>query len=536
MALNPLLLTMIATVHRFRGALPGRRVELYHEICDVLLGRRQDAKGIVDSMSAMQKKSVLQLLALCLMKQKTREFTPALGAQLIQNKLRSIAGKKADATQFLKQIENTTGLLAEREQSVYEFAHKSFQEYLAAVELTDSTQAEILTEKIQDAWWDETIRLYAAQTDATHLVKAALQNPTITSLTLAYDCLEEGLSIQPEVRQALETKLETGLDSSDLDLFKLAAEVKLARRLNRLIRIDEKTEIDTSLITCAEYQLFINDKRNSGENRQPDHWQGYRFPQGDAAKPISGVRASDAEEFCQWLAGRGTAQYRLANSAEAKNHTISTQNVGYWCWVGNSKSIIEITPQQWMSFSERLLNAFHLARAFDLDFDFDFDLDFDLARALHFDLARALDFAFDLDLDLARAFDLNVVRPRALACTLDLDFARARALDFVRALDRDLDHNSWNTLSSEGVRSLLLVFAILWDRLSRTDAEAAQKQLRVQDKTSEREDCERQSQEFSQRRDTALRIYRFIVLVVERQAGNLPAWEGIRIVREQIES
>ena len=35
MAVNPLLLTIIATVHDNRGALPGRRVELYGEICDV---------------------------------------------------------------------------------------------------------------------------------------------------------------------------------------------------------------------------------------------------------------------------------------------------------------------------------------------------------------------------------------------------------------------------------------------------------------------------------------------------------------------
>jgi predicted NACHT family NTPase len=38
MALNPLLLTMIVTVHDNSGKLPERRVELYREICEVLLG------------------------------------------------------------------------------------------------------------------------------------------------------------------------------------------------------------------------------------------------------------------------------------------------------------------------------------------------------------------------------------------------------------------------------------------------------------------------------------------------------------------
>ena len=44
MAVNPLLLTMIATVHRRGSALPGRRVELYKEIFQVLLEKRQRAK------------------------------------------------------------------------------------------------------------------------------------------------------------------------------------------------------------------------------------------------------------------------------------------------------------------------------------------------------------------------------------------------------------------------------------------------------------------------------------------------------------
>ena len=74
MAVNPLLLTMIATVHRRGSALPGKRVELYKEICQVLLERRQRAKNIADALTATQKQSVLQVLAFELMQQKTREF------------------------------------------------------------------------------------------------------------------------------------------------------------------------------------------------------------------------------------------------------------------------------------------------------------------------------------------------------------------------------------------------------------------------------------------------------------------------------
>jgi predicted NACHT family NTPase len=63
LAVNPLLLTMIATVHRYRSSLPGRRVELYAEICEVFLGKRQQARGLAQDLTPAQKQRVLQPLA-----------------------------------------------------------------------------------------------------------------------------------------------------------------------------------------------------------------------------------------------------------------------------------------------------------------------------------------------------------------------------------------------------------------------------------------------------------------------------------------
>ena len=47
--------------------------------------------------------------------------------------------------------------------------------------------------------------------------------------------------------------------------FRLAANVLLKRRLNNLVRIDNNIEIDRDFITCAEYQLFIDDRKKLGE-------------------------------------------------------------------------------------------------------------------------------------------------------------------------------------------------------------------------------------------------------------------------------
>ncbi len=141
------------------------------------------------------------------MEKKTREFTPSQGQELIQEELERVIGTKLSPSQFLKQIKELSGLLVERELGVYEFAHLSFQEYLAAARVKELQQDNLLTEKLHDPWWAETIRLYAAQGDATNLIRQAIANPTINSLTLALDCLEESLKVEPSVREQLEEML-----------------------------------------------------------------------------------------------------------------------------------------------------------------------------------------------------------------------------------------------------------------------------------------------------------------------------------------
>ncbi|MEY2831798.1 MAG: hypothetical protein RLZZ574_1056 [Cyanobacteriota bacterium] len=214
MAVNPLLLTMIATVHRRGNVLPRKRVELYKEICQVLLEKRQSAKNIADTLTASQKQSILQPLALALMSNNTREFQ--LSSQhffsAIENQLQKVTRELTPAA-FIELIKNVCGLLIEKKLGVYEFAHQSFQEYLAAVEITTSNQEQILIDNLQNSWWHETIRLYVAQSDATNIIQAALKDTTVDSMALAYDCLEEGLSVDAEVREILETKLEADLES-----------------------------------------------------------------------------------------------------------------------------------------------------------------------------------------------------------------------------------------------------------------------------------------------------------------------------------
>ncbi|MFN6570642.1 NACHT domain-containing protein [Dendronalium sp. ChiSLP03b] len=215
MAVNPLLLTMIATVHRRGSALPGKRVELYKEICKVLLEKRQVAKNLVEKLTATQKQSLLQVLALELMQANTREFQISEKIPLIQNQLAGITGSGVSHEYFIQEISNVSGLLVEKELGIYEFAHLSFQEYLAAVEIKESNSEKILISKLQQSWWAETIRLYAAQSNASNLIRTILSisNPSVEMMALAYDFLIEGLIIDSDIRQQLENNLDSDLEN-----------------------------------------------------------------------------------------------------------------------------------------------------------------------------------------------------------------------------------------------------------------------------------------------------------------------------------
>jgi hypothetical protein len=100
-------------------------------------------------------------------------------------------------------------------------------------------------------------------------------------------------------------------------------------------RINENTYLDDTLVTSAEYQLFIDEMRQQGKYYQPDHWRTHQFPLSHGKKPITGVRTVTAQSFCEWLShdGHGEYEYRLPTSEEAMRYRIklnTVQPLGYW--------------------------------------------------------------------------------------------------------------------------------------------------------------------------------------------------------------
>ncbi len=334
LAVNPLLLTMIATVHRYRSSLPGRRVELYAEICEVFLGKRRQAAGVEDPLTPAQRQTALQPLAYAMMESGKRDVDLATAEKAIKPVLPRI-GWHDGAAKFLKDVEERSGLVLERESGRYGFAHLAFQEFLAASHIIEKGLTNGLPGRIAESWWHETIRLACAKGDGSAIVEACLRAGTAAALVLAQEIAEEAKELRPELAAEVRRLIDNGLESDDPERAAMAANVALQRRLKQLVRIDDDRAIDSTLITQAEYQLFIDQRASTGDFRQPDHWHDRRFAAGTGRRPVLGIRSGDAVAFCDWLTERegGLWRYRLPTPEEANASALVCeygQPVFYW--------------------------------------------------------------------------------------------------------------------------------------------------------------------------------------------------------------
>lgn len=319
LAVNPLLLTMIATVHRYRGSLPGSRVELYAEICEVSLGKRQQSKGIELDLTPAQKQRVLEQLAWEMMVERKREISADDASDVIQGTLATVK-KEIDSKSFLTSIENDSSLLLEKEAGgVYAFAHLTFQEYLAACSAQDNrVQIDVLTRRVADGWWAECIQMFAAIGDAGPVISACIDHRQVdpspivhgeklhdsVTLALALDCAEATKSLAPDVQQELDAVVSKRVNSVDIIERRPILLTFLRRETNSMMKLDDERYISKHFVTRGAYQAFLNEENEYGRDRRPVHWRSWQFSPTELADPVIGISLDDSVEFCNWLTGR----------------------------------------------------------------------------------------------------------------------------------------------------------------------------------------------------------------------------------------
>lgn len=360
-----------------------------------------------------------------------------------------------------------------------------------------------------------------------------------------------------------------------------------------LLRLDENLEIDMGYITCAEYQLFIDDKLNAGQPRQPDHWIKGRFKPGSAKAPITGIRASDAVEFCEWLTVQNVDRdyrFRLPTPTEVKSYPIKQElQMGCWCVRGQEFVVAGVEPQILKTWHSRLASCLAIkldvikdARLFEYVTDFDKrEININLYREvakffdrksnpeLYRDLERIIDKNFFRELDrndthhlevinfdhnffrfletvierdLTRDLDRRRMLESRLFSALNYFFSRniVRKPDYLLNLNFNIYQDIYQRIESNKATDFqllyfpLMIIVMICHQLSIIYNQASQNRNLLQQIQFSSSRSEEISLYYADIRDKFFPFYAYLVLLNERQLEKIPAWEGIRIVRQRI--
>lgn len=239
LAVNPLLLTVIAMIYRDRVKLPDCRAELYAEAVDVLLDKWEEAKGVQEIPILPEdqpfdthdkQRLLLQDLALYLHERGQKKIQLTDLHDFLRTRFRGLLrdahAVEQTITRFIAMIEERTGLLVARDEGVYAFCHFTFQEFLAALGIAARDDYVAYTlKRVDDLWWREVILLEAgylgtqSKEKTTVLIRAIAerkQEPEpYHNLVLAAECLRDvgDNRVQDNLRQEVQRGLRQDLEA-----------------------------------------------------------------------------------------------------------------------------------------------------------------------------------------------------------------------------------------------------------------------------------------------------------------------------------
>ncbi|WP_329119182.1 NACHT domain-containing protein [Streptomyces sp. NBC_01353] len=168
LARTPLLCAVICALHRLReGFLPETRWALYESALQMLLGARDDRRRIDAPdgirMSVEEHQQLLQRLAAWLVRGGQTECTRDQALHQLNRALPGMPRVAGQGTpeEILTHLLNRSGLLQQRTDDVFQFAHRTFQDFLAAKEFVEDDLVPELLRHAREQQWHDVLLLAA---------------------------------------------------------------------------------------------------------------------------------------------------------------------------------------------------------------------------------------------------------------------------------------------------------------------------------------------------------------------------------------
>ena len=217
LAANPMLLSVMALVHRVDVTLPRERAALYRRCTELLLERWDVGRGIEDrgatGLILAQKESLMRRIGYHFHEKGVRFLPRREVEKLIAEALPALGQPPERAGQLLDWVERRTGLLADGEYLT--FAHLAFQEYFAAGAILHDEKLRdrvLQPDRLFNSWWREVILLYAGMADdATDFIRQ-VYSPEADDLLrrrlfLAGQCVGEAVRVEESLRRQIRAEL-----------------------------------------------------------------------------------------------------------------------------------------------------------------------------------------------------------------------------------------------------------------------------------------------------------------------------------------
>jgi len=263
LAANPLLLTAIAVVYELRGGFTRRRVDLYKECIELLVGSRDVGKILTGRSTTVisgmnvdevnERKECLERLGLWFQENEGYEF---ISRHELENVLRDLYLSRGFSPERAQSIvagvvrffRERGGIFEERQPECFNFSLRAFQEYFAAraiVNKYDPDPGGYLLYHVSDKRWHEVIRLVAG-----HLSTFSIPGPVRFVRELLRNT-DSGDELNQRIEAA--TCNSTLLAAECLIEIGTVTDIALCREIiNRLAHAFEKTKVQRLRYAIAE--------------------------------------------------------------------------------------------------------------------------------------------------------------------------------------------------------------------------------------------------------------------------------------------